>query len=113
MSKVPCSNLKDDHGTGSDVVRSRCNPAHLELSEVPWVNGDYLFLSETAGEEAECSITPSADPELCVIVWAEMESVRGPWIDSKGAIFPGPDESISKPPLGKYECLSGSQVDGG
>ena len=112
VSTVPCSNLEDDCVTGSDVVRSRCNPDLLELSEVPWVNGEYSFVSETAGEEAECSTTPLADPELCVIVWAEMESIKGPWIDCKCTRFPGPVESISIPPLGKDECLTGSRGDG-
>ena len=46
--RVPCSDLKDDGDTCSDVVRSRCSPAHLGVSEVPWVDGEYSFVSETA-----------------------------------------------------------------
>ena len=60
---VPCSDLKDDGGTCSDIVRFRCSPAHLELSEVPQVDGEYSFVSDSAGEEAECSRAPSAGPE--------------------------------------------------
>ena len=37
--RVPCSDLKDDGDTSSDVVRFRCNPAYLGVSEVPWVDG--------------------------------------------------------------------------
>ena len=95
---VPCSDLKDDGDTCSDVVRSRCSPAHLGVSEVPWVDGEYSFVSETAGEGAECSRAPSADPEIWVIAWAEMESVRGPWADCKCARFLGPDGNVSAPP---------------
>ena len=85
--RVPCSDLKDDGDTCSDVVRSRCSPAHLGVSEVPGVDGEYSFVSETAGEGAKCSRAPSAYPEIWVIAWAEMESVRGPWADSKCARF--------------------------
>jgi hypothetical protein len=49
---VPFSDLKDDGVTCSDVVRSRCSPANLEVSEVPRVDGEYSFVSETAGEGA-------------------------------------------------------------
>ena len=110
---VPCSDLEAIGVTYSNVVRSRCSPANLEVSEVPRVDGEYSFVSETAGEGAECSRAPSADPELCVIAWAEMESVRGPWADCKGARFPGPDGNISAPPWVKDECLPGSRGDGG
>ena len=74
---------------------------------------NFNFFSENAGEGAECSWAPSADPELCVIAWAEMESVRGPWADCKGARFPGPDGNISAPPWVKDECLPCSWGDGG
>ena len=93
-----CSDLKDDGDTCSDVVRSRCSPAHLGVSEVPWVDGEYSFVSETAGEGAECSRAPSADPEIWVIAWAEMESVIGPWAYCKCARFLGPDGNVSAPP---------------
>ena len=33
------------------------------MSEVPQVEGEYSFVSETAGEGAECSRAPSAYPE--------------------------------------------------
>ena len=85
---VPCSDLEHDEVTYSDAERSRCSPTHLEVSEIPRVDGEYSFVSETAGEGAECSRAPSADPELCVIAWAEMESVRGPWADCKGVKCP-------------------------
>ena len=62
--RVPCSDLKDDGDTCSDVVRSRCCPALLGMSDVPRVDVEYVFVSETAGEGAECSRAPSADPEI-------------------------------------------------
>ena len=92
--RVPCSGLKDDGDTCSDVVRSRCSPAHLGVSEVPWVDGEYSFVSETAGEGAEYCRAPSADPEIWVIAWAEMESVRGPWADCKYVRFLGPRGNV-------------------
>ena len=49
--RVPCSDLKDDGDTCSDVVRSRCSPAHLKVSEVPWVNGEYSFFLKLLGKE--------------------------------------------------------------
>ena len=62
--RVPCSDLKDDGDNCSDVVRSRSSPAHLKVSEVPWVDGEHSFVSETVGEGVECSRAPSADPEI-------------------------------------------------
>ena len=41
--RVPCSDLKDDGDTCRDVVRSRCSPAHLGVSEVPWVDGEKKY----------------------------------------------------------------------
>ena len=41
--RVPCSDLKDDGDTSSDVVRFRCNPAYLGVSEVPWVDGEKKY----------------------------------------------------------------------
>ena len=35
---VPCSDLKDDGDTSSDVVRFRCSPAYVGVSVVPWVD---------------------------------------------------------------------------
>ena len=96
--RVPCSDLKDDGDTCSDVVRSRCSPAHLEESEIPPVDGEYLFVSENAGEGDECSRAPPEDPEIWVTAWAEMESGRGPWADCKCASFPGPEGNVSAPP---------------
>jgi hypothetical protein len=98
VPRVPCSDLKDDGDTYSDVVRSRCSPAHLKLSEVPRVDGDYSFVSETVGEGPECSRAPSAYPEIWVIAWAEMESVRGPWADCKCARVPESEGNVSAPP---------------
>ena len=109
----PCSDLKDDGDTCNNVVWSRCSSAHLEVSEVPQVEGEYSFVSETAGEGAECSRAPSADPEIWVIAWAEMECVRGPWDDCKCARFPGLDGNVSAPPWVKDECVPGSRGDGG
>ena len=40
---VPCSDLKDDGDTSSDVVRFRCSPAYLGVSEVPWVDGEKKY----------------------------------------------------------------------
>ena len=61
--RVPCSDLKDDGDTCSDVVRSRGSSVHLKVSEVPWVDGEHSFVSETVGEGVECSRAPSAYPE--------------------------------------------------
>ena len=49
--RVPCSDLKDDGDNCSDVVRSRCSPAHLKVSEVPWVDGEHSFFLKLLGKE--------------------------------------------------------------
>lgn len=46
VSTAPASEGKDDEVTSGDIERLRCCAADREISEIPWVDGDFVSVFE-------------------------------------------------------------------